>query len=303
MLTVEEVGTWTGRVAQDPFGEPLGRIADTLRDELSGAPAWLVVVPGDPASPAPPARAASEGVLVPAAGALASGRRVRVVPTADVVRGAPRVRVGETADAEVERRAADHYRPVLGRATADGGAPRHATVVEPPGAQPRAGTAQERAAIVQALRAAHALEQASLRLLAALRWRLSDEELVHDVALHHKQTNRHAERVRERLDELGGSRLRPLDWLAKLAAYAQAQVGRLPFRSELADVREAHAFEQAEAEAYGRLARLARGHGDERTAALADAIRADEVAMALTLEHSRLWRGVPSEPVPGAPRT
>lgn len=287
MLTAEDVRAWSGRTAQDPYGEALGRIAGSMHDEQTGSPEWLVLL-ADEADEA-------EGVLVPVGGALATGRRIRVVPTAEAVRAAPRVRVGESLDVEAKRRAAAHYGLALDRDASATGQLREpealdpSAVAEPPAATPPAGTAERRAAVVQALRAAHAMEQASLKLLAAMRWRMRDEELVHDVALHHKATNRHAERLRVRLDELDAPRLRPLEWAAKLGAYAQAQLGRLRRDPDPADLRAAHAFEQGEAAAYERLERLAREAGDERTAALARALRADEVAMAMTIERSRLW--------------
>lgn len=303
MLTIEDVRAWTGRIAQDPFGEALGPIAGALHDEQTGSPEWLVIVPDG---------SETEGVLVPAGGALATGRRVRVVATADVVRSARRVRVGEDIDLDAKRRAAAHYGLAVDREASGSGqlrapdALRPHAAAEPPGARPPAGTAAQRRAIVRALRAAHAMEQASLKLLAAMRWRLHDEELVHDVAFHHKATNRHAARVRERLGELGAARMRPLEWAAKAAAYAQAQSGRLRSRPDPADLKQAHAFEQGEAAAYERLERLAEEAGDARTAALARAIRADELAMVMTIERSRLWpgRNAPSGgPPQEAPRT
>jgi ferritin-like metal-binding protein YciE len=120
-----------------------------------------------------------------------------------------------------------------------------------------------------------------------MRRRMQDEELVHDIALHHRATNRHAERLRVRLDELDAPRMVPLDWTAKLLAYAQAQLGRFRSRPAPADLKQAHAFEQGESAAYERLERLAREAGDERTAALARSLRADEVAMVMTIERSR----------------
>ena len=134
------------------------------------------------------------------------------------------------------------------------------------------------------------MEQASLRLLAAMRWRIRDDELVHDVALHHRETCGHAERLRVRLAELDASRGRPLEWAARAVASVQAQFGRLRSHPDPADLRQAHAFEQDEAAAYERLDQLAREAGDAQTAALARAIRADELAMVMTLEGSRLWR-------------
>jgi len=301
VLTIEDVRTWFGRVAQDPYGEALGTIAGALHDAETGTPEWIVVsLDGD----------ASEGVLVPAGGALPTGQRIRVVPVSDAVRAAPRVHVGDNLDVEAKRRAAAHYGLALDRDASSTGALRDADAMRsgavaepPPDAAPPAGSAEQRTAIVQALRAAHAMEQASLKLLAAMRWRMEDEELVHDVALHHKRTSDHAEQLRVRLDELDAPRLRPLDWGGKLVAYVQAQLGRAQSQPDPGDLKQAHAFELAEAKTYERLERLALDAGDERTAELARALRADEVAMAMTIERSRLWRGPTPDPVPEAPST
>jgi hypothetical protein len=171
VLTAEDLRDWIGRTAQDPYGEPLGAIVGSMHDVATGSPEWLVVAPdGDEA----------EGVLVPLGGALATGRRIRVVPTAEAVRAAPRIRVGDELSAEAKRAAAAHYGLALDREASASGqlrapaALRPGTVAEPADAPPPAGTPQQRAAVVQALRAAHAMEQASLKLLAAMRWRAHD---------------------------------------------------------------------------------------------------------------------------------
>jgi ferritin-like metal-binding protein YciE len=303
VLTIEDVRAWTGRTAQDPYGVALGTIAGTLHDEQTGSPEWLVISPDD---------SDAEGVLVPVGGALPTGRRIRVVPIAGVVRTAPRVRIGESINVASKRQAAAHYGLALDSDASGSGqlrdrdALRPEAVAEPADAIPPVGDPHKRAEIVQALQAAHAMEQASLRLLAAMRWRLQDEELVHDVAFHHKATNRHAERLRERLDELEAGRGRPLEWAARRIAYVQAQLGRFRSHPDPADLRQAHAFEQGEAAAYERLEQLARDAGDSRTAALARANRADELAMVMTIEQSRLWpsRKAPSGgPAEEAPRT
>lgn len=291
MLTIEDVRGWSGRTAQDPYGVPLGTIAGAMHDEQTGSPEWLVIVPNGPES---------DGVLVPIGGALPTGQRIRVVPIAGVVRTAPHVRVGEDIDVAVKRRAAEHYGLALDCDASGSGQLRDADALRPETraerahALPPAGDPQRRGEVVQALRMANAMEQASLRLLAAMRWRLHDEELVHDVAFHHKATNRHAERLRERLDELEAGRMRPFEWAAKTGAYMQAQLGRLRAHPDPADLQQAHAFEQREAAAYEHLERLAEDAGDEHTAELARTIRADELAMAITIERSRLWREAPT---------
>jgi ferritin-like metal-binding protein YciE len=286
MLTATELQQWVGHVAQDPYGEPLGTITELMSDRESGAPEWLVVSDGD----------SSRGTLVPLEGAVPTGQRIRVVPTAAAVRSGPQVALGEELDIESKRRAAEHYGLNVDTEASPSGLLRprahaHAEFeVEPQaGAPPSAPSPTQRRQIVEGLRAAHAMEQASLKLLAAMRWRMEDEELVHDVAFHHKATNRHAERLRERLDELDEPRGRPYDWAGNTLAYVQAQLGRFRTQPDPGDVRAAHAFEEREIEAYERLERLALEAGDERTAAVCRSNLADEVAMRSTLEQSRLW--------------
>jgi ferritin-like metal-binding protein YciE len=279
LLTTADMRGWIGAPAMDPYGTPLGAVAAVLADRHSGAPEWLLLA--DPG--------AREGRLVPVAGAVPSGRQVRVVPTAESVNGAPASAVGEDLDADTKASAAAHYGMALDRAGSPTG------ILSDPHARPEPARAPSEfrwgphsEQVVQRLRAAHAMEQASLKLLAAMRWRTHDEELVHDIALHHKATNDHAERIRVRLDELEANRARPLDWLGKMTAYLEAQRGRLRKPPEPADLKEACRFEQAEAEAYRSLRELAERAGDEATAELCEQNLADELAMVQTLLGFRL---------------
>ncbi len=285
LLTTADLRGWIGRAAMDPYGEPLGEVAAVLSDKHSGAPEWLLLA--DPS--------AQQGRLVPLTGAVPTGRQIRVVPTAEQVSGAPAAREGEDVDADTKARAAAHYGLRLDNESSPTGIlsdPRARPGAAAPRPGPPAPPARE---VIDGLRAAHAMEQASLKLLNAMRWRTRDEELVHDIAFHHKATNDHAERIRVRLDELEASRARPLDWLGKTLAYFEAQRGRLRVlrrgvrkTPESADLEEACRVAQAEAEAYRRLARLASDAGDEPTEQICEQNLADEVAMLQTLRSFRL---------------
>jgi len=112
VLSAHEIADWTGLVAQDPYGEAIGSIIGALHDRDTGAPEWLLVV-GEAREP--------EGWLVPVAGALPTGRRIRVVPTASAVRAAPRARLGGELDVEAKRRAAEHYGLTLDMAASGSG--------------------------------------------------------------------------------------------------------------------------------------------------------------------------------------
>src|SRR5438270_7646587 len=90
VLTLAEVRQWEGLGVQDPYGEPLGRVAEVLADADTGAAGWLLVA----------APGAEEGHPVPVEGAELTGRKVRVVPIAAAVRTSLTVRVGEEIDPE-----------------------------------------------------------------------------------------------------------------------------------------------------------------------------------------------------------
>lgn len=285
VLTTTEVLGWIGRLAQDPYGEKVGVIEHVLRDIETGTPEWLVIGDGG----------GGEGALAPLEGAVQTGQQVRVVATAEQLRGAPRIRPGEELDLEAKRRAAEHYGLSLDRDASpagalrpgEDGAARHHLV---PGDAPAAPLGEkERHEIVAMLRMAHAVEQGALEDLVAMRWRDADESLVHDIALHHKATNRHAAMVRNRLGELEAGRARPLDWAVKAFAYVHAQLGRLRSNPDPADVKSAIALERHELELYTRLADIARRAGDQRTLELAERIRADEEAMLYTLRARPVW--------------
>jgi ferritin-like metal-binding protein YciE len=283
ILSGAQLASWVGHAAQDPYGEPLGILAEVLRDRQTGAPEWLLLV----------ADGEKAGQLAPAARVAPTGRQLRVAATAAQVQGAPRVAVGSEIDLELKRRAAQHYRLRLddtlsssGRLREGSGAP-HRT--PPPRKGSEAIAPARRVEIATSLREAHAMEQASLKLLAAMRGRMADEELVHDVALHHRATSEHAQRVRARLAELDATPAKALDWLAEIAASAKAKLGSLRSESDPHDLRAAAEFEQREIDAYDRLERLALSADDHVTAGICRAIRADELAMLHTLRASSLW--------------
>jgi ferritin-like metal-binding protein YciE len=213
------------------------------------------------------------------------------------VRDAPRLALGEELALQGKREAAQHYGLRLemrdsasGRLTDPDEGGRDGAADGATATEQRALSDSERQALVVRIAAAHAMEQVSLKLLAAMRSRVRDEELVHDVALHQRATRKHAEALRRRLEALGPPRGRPLDWAAKVAGFVQAQAGRLRSTPEPHDLRAALEFERREIAAYREIERVAADAGDELTSATARANRMDEEAMARTLENSRLWR-------------
>ena len=275
MLTVEQVSEWVGRRAQDPYGADLGTIVGLLGDAEGGQPEWAVVAPPGAAEAA--VGDDVEGAVAPLRGAEPTGRQIRLADVAAVIAQAPRVRAGQSLTPAQLAAVRARY------GIADGGAPIEAVAPPPRRQLPSGPDPARRGAVIALLRRAHALEQSALRRLAAMRRRARDEELVHDLALHAVESERHAALVRERLRQLGGRRAPLRDLAAKAGALLASQPPRLRRAPEPRDALAAIAFERREAALYRRLERLAADAGDARTAQLARAIAADEVAMEATL--------------------
>lgn len=273
---------WIGLRAQDPYGEALPTITEILRDRDSGAPEWLLLAePGE-----------REGLIVPLQGAVPTGHRIRVVAPAARIRSAGTLALGSDLEAERKRRLAEHYGLILDTRVSASGVlrarePARAHACGEDGAGQRVLAEPARGQVVALLRQAHAMEQASLELLAAMRRRSREEELLHDLAFHQRATGEHARAVRGRLDELQAPRARPLAWIARFPARLAARRGRRRAVPESRDIAAALEFERGELFFYERLAARSGELGDERTAALARTIGADEEAMIYTLRGHR----------------
>jgi ferritin-like metal-binding protein YciE len=281
MLTLAELQTWVGREVYDPFDHRVGVLAGLRADQQTGAPEWLVVAVGE-----------GELRAVPVVGAVPRGFAVRVTPSAERVAGSPPLPAEDDMPVEADRRIAEHYGLVFDTTASASGIPRRPEAIhdrthrEPPGGG-EVGDA-DRARLVDALRRAHAMEQAALEELATAIWEAEDEELVHDLTLHHKETNRHAERLRERLWMLRANRSKTRDRGSKVRAFfgSRARVGSGRGPTERA--RALLDLERREIDAYLALERLAREVGDPATERLARENRADEEAMASTLRFGAL---------------
>lgn len=133
--------------------------------------------------------------------------------------------------------------------------------------------------VVEALRAAHALEREAVKRLEGLLSALDDAELQHVVMRHLHETEGHEAAVSARLEELDAAPR----FLVDLLATARPQ---RPSGTPADMLRDAHAFERRECDTYGQLASTARAAGDGATVELAERIRADEEAMAETIASS-----------------
>jgi ferritin-like metal-binding protein YciE len=273
MRTVAELRAWVGREAYDPFGLRVGVVAGLRADRATGAPEWLVVALGGDGG---------DLRAVPVVGSEPSGFAVRVTPSADRVASSPGLPAEDDLTVERDRVIAEHYGLVFDTRASPSGIPRRPEAVraraQPVRDQddPVVGPGR-RAALVDALRRAHAMEEAALKELATGIRESEDDELVHDLKLHHKETGRHAERLRDRLWMLRADRSKERDMGAKVRAFLGAR-GRV---GTLADL------ERREIEAYDELERLAVAAGDDATAQLARDNRADEEAMLSTLRFGR----------------
>jgi ferritin-like metal-binding protein YciE len=146
---------------------------------------------------------------------------------------------------------------------------------------------QETELIIEQLREAQAIEQASLSLLAG-HLRSAPPGAYRTAARRHlDETRRHAHQVGERLTDLGATRS-PLGLaltlgealLGRVTGVALAPLGLLAGPSTpdalLRHVQDEIASEAREGATYEALERLAAAAGDQTTASLARAIRADE---------------------------
>jgi hypothetical protein len=202
------------------------------------------------------------------------------------------VMVVELADGEVREvpiaRAARSGRAVRTPYTAEQVLAGCVAPVEPPvrphaiqsAVPPAAGTRDQ---MVAALRDVHAQLRATLERLAALRWRVEDEELVHDLTFHHADVAGHAAAVRRRLDELDDTRAPLRDGLVQFSAWLHVKRRHVTQRSATADAQETVDVARDELRTWAALGDLARRHHDVATAALADRGRADAEALLYTV--------------------
>lgn len=140
--------------------------------------------------------------------------------------------------------------------------------------------------LIQQLEDAHAMEQNTLRMIDGMIEASDDRALKSDLKKHRTETERHKVRLEERLSDHGKGRS-----LVKDVVGVATAVARFPFeiiQPHPVDrvARDAYAAEHMEIAAYELLERIAEMAGDEATAAVARANRADEEAMAKRIENS-----------------
>ncbi|HKH22889.1 MAG TPA: DUF892 family protein [Solirubrobacterales bacterium] len=134
--------------------------------------------------------------------------------------------------------------------------------------------------IVKYLADVHAIEQQALPQVKAAPKIARAPVLVEAFERHIAETEEHEQRVRERLEALGGSPSKVKDVAGTLTGPAFVLFAKSQPDTPGKLVTHAYSYEHMELAAYELLGRVARRAGDEETATLAQEIEAQERAMA-----------------------
>jgi len=134
--------------------------------------------------------------------------------------------------------------------------------------------------IVKYLADVHAIEQQALPQVKAAPKIARAPVLVEAFERHIAETEEHEQRVRDRLEELGGSPSKVKDVAGTLTGPAFVLFAKSQPDTPGKLVTHAYSYEHMELAAYELLGRVARRAGDEETATLAQEIEAQERAMA-----------------------
>ena len=143
---------------------------------------------------------------------------------------------------------------------------------------------QLKAQLLKHLDEAHAMEQNVLRMLDGMISTTDDPEIL-DALEHHKvQTQKHADRMAERLEahDLSPSTVKQIGGV--LGALAKMPLDFMRGEKAGRNARDGYATEHLEIASYELLRRIAQKAGDERTAQIAQEILAEEQAMASFIE-------------------
>ncbi|QIN79937.1 DUF892 family protein [Rubrobacter marinus] len=139
-----------------------------------------------------------------------------------------------------------------------------------------------RGRLIEYVQNVHALEGNVLLMLDSVILTTGDEELREMFRVHKEESRRQQEKLRERLEALGGLGLASLGKNFSAIASAQAKGIFDVFRADkpVQNARDAFVTEHLEIASYEILERMALRAGDEETARVARENRAEEQAMA-----------------------
>jgi ferritin-like metal-binding protein YciE len=129
-----------------------------------------------------------------------------------------------------------------------------------------------------------AMEQNVLRMLDSFIATTDDAEIQDELRQHRDETGRQADRLRERLDALGGEPSVVREAGGMLAAVMKSVVDAARGEKAGRNARDAYATEHMEIASYQLLERIAERAGDAETAEVARQNRAEEEAMAERIE-------------------
>jgi ferritin-like metal-binding protein YciE len=141
--------------------------------------------------------------------------------------------------------------------------------------------------LVKHIDEAYAMEQNVLRMLDGMIETTDDSEIKDELREHKVETERHAERMQQRLEAHGASpsMIKEAGGIAGALMKSVLDIAR-PEKAGR-NARDGYATEHMEIAAYQLLERIAKRAGDEETATAASENRADEEAMAKRLD--RHW--------------
>jgi ferritin-like metal-binding protein YciE len=141
--------------------------------------------------------------------------------------------------------------------------------------------------LVKHIDEAIAMEENVKRMLDAMIETSGDAQVI-DLLEHHRgESERHSQRLRERLEAHGATPSLVREAVGILGALAKLPLDVVRPEKAGRNARDAYATEHLEIAAYQLLERVAKRAGDEETAAVARTNRAEEEAMARKLDE--LW--------------
>lgn len=140
--------------------------------------------------------------------------------------------------------------------------------------------------LVSYIRDAHAMEKNVHTMLGSMIATTDDPEIKSMMEHHRTETERHQELLKARLDDLGVDVTAMKDIPAMLGAMAKGIADMVRSDKPGKNARDAYVTEALEIAAYELLQRLAERCGDRATAAVAEAIKAEEMAMRRKIEQN-----------------